>query len=97
MGSQDERRRDVARVPGVASDGLRRDVEAIIVVVNGDHGRLPLHDHRAAPAVPQRRDGCADEQLHGMGARGGVGEIAQAEGPLVCGGVEKRDAHGVLP
>ena len=84
---------DVAGVAGVARGAAGRVEEPVVVVGDGDDRLGPLLEHRAAPGVAQRRDGGVDEELHGVGPLGRVGQVAEGQGSLQGFGREDGVRH----
>jgi hypothetical protein len=88
---------DVARVAHVPGDRRRRDAEPVVVVLDGDHPRPLLPAHLAAPGGGEAGDGGVDQQLDGMVALVGVGEVSHAQivGELARAQGGEVGCHGV--
>ena len=69
----------VARVAGIAGGGVRRVAEQLVVLGDGHHRAGPVDEDRAAPARGQRLGDGGGHQLHGVGAGGRVGQVAQRQ------------------
>jgi hypothetical protein len=69
-------------VPGVAhvpAHSVRREAEPVVVVRDGDHPRPAVPSHLAAPCLGEAGDGRLDQELDGVCAFGGVGEITDGQ------------------
>jgi hypothetical protein len=88
---------DIARVAHVPADRVRRDPEPIVVVLDRDHPRLAVPSHLAVPARGEGGDGGVDQELDGVVAFGGVGEVpnGQVAGELAGGEGAVNGWHGV--
>jgi hypothetical protein len=88
---------EVAGVAHVPADRVGRDAQPVVVVLDGDHTRPPVPAHLAVPGRGERGDGGVGQQLDGVVALPGVGEVphGQVVGELARAEGVRRGRHGV--
>jgi hypothetical protein len=89
---------NVAGVAHVAGDGVGGDAEPVVVLLDRDHARPPVPAHLAAPGGGEPGHGRVDQQLDGVAALAGVGEVAdgQVGGELARAEGDGWGRHGEL-
>jgi hypothetical protein len=87
----------IAAVAHVTADRVRRDAEPVVVVLDRDHPRPLVAAHLAAPGGGEPVGGGVDEELDGVTALAGVGEVprGQVVGELGRGEGGWYGLHGV--